>query len=236
MKTTPNKSIRELRQTLGQTQAEFAAMIGASKDTVVSWELGRNKLSPQFARRLWFATGAETETLLHGRGGVTTSGHPATRQPYTAETFAQHRKTNWGRSDEAAVGHHLRHSVDALRMLFLAAVRPADGQDRRQLPAVLASFSQWCEQTREDFQLAEQIEAQLAQRQFQIGQTRTYGWWRAQHKEAPAVYEAVGFKDDPTKSDDEELFVGHKAVPDWTPGACMRGPIPGRTRILRAMP
>ncbi len=53
-----------------------------------------------------------------------------------------------------------------------------------------------------------------------------------QHKEAPAVYEALGFKDDPSKRDDEELFVGREAVPEWTPGRCMRGPIPGRTRIL----
>ena len=128
MKTKPNKSVRELRKTIGQTQAEFAAMLGASKDTVVSWELGRNKLSPQFARRIWFATGAESETLLRGRGGVTSAGYPAERQPYTAKTFAQHRKTNWGRSDEAAVRHHLKHCVDALRMLFLAAVRPAGGQ------------------------------------------------------------------------------------------------------------
>ncbi len=29
----------------GQTQAEFAGMIGASKDALVSWELGRNPLS-----------------------------------------------------------------------------------------------------------------------------------------------------------------------------------------------
>ena len=38
MKTTPNETLRELRRMLGQTQGEFAAMIGASKDTVVSWE------------------------------------------------------------------------------------------------------------------------------------------------------------------------------------------------------
>ena len=236
MKTRPNQTVRELREILGQTQAEFAAMIGASKDTVVSWENGRNKLSPQFARRLWFATGAEIETLLSGRGGVTTSGHPASRQPYTVEAFARHRKTNWGRSDEAAVRHHLKHCVDALRMLFLASIRPADGQERRQLPAVLAAFSQWCEQTRLDFHLEEQIQAQLEQRKFKLGHTHTYGEWRAAYKESPAAFEAAGFKDDPTKSDDEELFVGHEARPDWTPGVCMKGPIPGRTRILRELP
>jgi DNA-binding XRE family transcriptional regulator len=233
MKTRPNQSIRELRQTLGQTQGAFAAMLGASKDTVVSWELGRNKLSPQFARRIMFATGAEPETLLRGRGGVTTCGHPATRQPFTAEAFAQHRKSNWGRSDEAAVRHHLKHCVDALRILFLAVARPTGDSNRLQLPAVLESFSQWCEQTRVDFQLEKSIEAQLEERKFRLGRTHTYGFWRKLNKDNPLAAEAAGFKDDRSKRDEDEVFVGCEAVPEWTPGASMRGPTPGRTRILR---
>jgi DNA-binding XRE family transcriptional regulator len=39
MKTKSNKTIRELGRMLGLTQAEFAAMIGASKDTVVTLKL-----------------------------------------------------------------------------------------------------------------------------------------------------------------------------------------------------
>jgi len=41
----PNRAVQELRGRVGPTQGEFAAMIGASKDTAVSWENGRNKLS-----------------------------------------------------------------------------------------------------------------------------------------------------------------------------------------------
>jgi len=124
MKTRPNKAIRELRKMLNLTQAELAAMIGASKDTVVSWELGRNKVSPQFARRLTFATGVEAEALLRGRGPLTTHDPVVVRKLFTAETFAEHRSTHWGRSDEAAARHHLRNCADALRILFLAAARP----------------------------------------------------------------------------------------------------------------
>ena len=40
-------------------------MIGASKDAVVSWEVGRNELSESFARRIEFATGVEAKSLLH---------------------------------------------------------------------------------------------------------------------------------------------------------------------------
>jgi transcriptional regulator with XRE-family HTH domain len=55
----PNEALRELRQIIGRTQGEFAAMIGASKDAVASWEIGRNQLSPPFARRIALAMGVE---------------------------------------------------------------------------------------------------------------------------------------------------------------------------------
>jgi DNA-binding XRE family transcriptional regulator len=232
MKTRPNQAIRQLRQIMGATQAELAAMIGAAKDTVVSWELGRNRLSRQFAGRLSFATGVAAEALLRGRGPLTARDPLAKRRPFTAETFAEHRRTQWGRSDEAAARQHFRNCADALRILFQAAVWPTRGQNRPQLPAVLESFRQWCEATRVDFQLDEGIQAQLAQRRFKLGQTRPYGEWRRRHKGSPAAFEAAGYQDDPSKGDAEGLFVGREAVPAWTPGACMRGPIPGQTRVL----
>ena len=232
MKDQPNQAIRKLRQIIGATQAELAAMIGASKDTVVSWELGRNRVSRHFAGRLSFATGVAAEALRRGRGPLTARDPLVQGRPFTAEVFAEHRRTQWGRSDEAAARQHFRNCADALQILFRAAVWPRGGQKRQQLPAVLESFRQWCEATRVDFQLDEGIEGQLAQRRFKIGQTRTYGQWRRMHKESPAALAAAGYKDDRSKRDAEELFVGREAVPAWTPGASMRGPIPGRTRVL----
>ena len=73
---------------------------------------------------------------------------------------------------------------------------------------MLESFRQWCEATRVDFQLDEAIQAQLAQRRFKIGQTRPYGEWRRLHQGSPATFEAVGYKDDPSKRDEDVLFVG----------------------------
>ena len=83
MKTRPNQAIKKLRQIIGQTQAELAAMIGASKDTVVSWELGRNRLSRQFAGRLSFATGVAAEALLRGRGPLTARDPLVKRRPFS---------------------------------------------------------------------------------------------------------------------------------------------------------
>jgi transcriptional regulator with XRE-family HTH domain len=69
-----NEALREVRQIIGRTQGEFAAMIGASKDAVASWEIGRNRLAPQFARRIALATGVEEEGLRRGRGPLRSNG------------------------------------------------------------------------------------------------------------------------------------------------------------------
>ena len=67
MKTKLNQTLWELRRILGLTQAEFATMIGASKDTVASWDAGRNRLSLAFARRIAFATGVDEGSLPEGK-------------------------------------------------------------------------------------------------------------------------------------------------------------------------
>jgi transcriptional regulator with XRE-family HTH domain len=222
MKTRPNEAIREVRKIIGQTQGEFAAMIGASKDAVVSWENGRNKLSPQFARRIAFATGVDEKPLLRGRGGLTCyvplAGHP----PFTAETFKRHRTTYWGRTDEAAARQHLANCVDALGLIFAGASRPQRGAGYR-LPGVLDSFIQWCERTREDFQLAREIEEQLRQRKAKLAVSHTYKQWRTMQQEDPTACRLMGFKDDRRKGDNESLRLEIETVPVWSPGYPMRG-------------
>ena len=75
--------MKELRKIIGRTQGEFAAMIGASKDAVASWETGRNKLSRQFARRIAFATGVEEGALVRGSGPLRCYVPLAGRQAFT---------------------------------------------------------------------------------------------------------------------------------------------------------
>jgi transcriptional regulator with XRE-family HTH domain len=223
MKLKPNQSIRAVRKIIERTQAEFAAMIGASKDAVASWEIGRNRLSATFARRISLATGVDAKDLLRGRGRLTTyipfEGHPL----FSAETFARHRETYWGRSGEGAARQHLRHCADALGLLFLAAAKPGRGKLRYRLPAVVDSFIQWCESTREDFHLDRQIDAQLEQRKAKLALNHPYGQWRTMAKEDPAVCRAAGFKDDPRRSDQEMLRLEMETLPLWRPGHSMRG-------------
>ena len=222
MKTRPNRAIRELRQIIGRTQGEFAAMIGASKDAVASWETGRNRLSEPFARRMALATGVDAKALLRGRGPVTCYVPFSGQQPFSKAVFDQYRGTYWGRSDEAAARQHLRNCADALGLIFAAAARPR-GKVRHRLPGVVDSFIQWCERTREDFQLGGEIEEQLRQRKAKLVLNHTYRQWRAMQKDDPTICRMMGFKDDPRKSDSENLQLEAETIPIWKPGHPMRG-------------
>src|ERR1039457_1366000 len=70
MRTTSlnGQKIAESRHSTGMSQARFAAMLGVSKDTIISVENGRNRLSASLARRLRFATGGNNLALLEGTG------------------------------------------------------------------------------------------------------------------------------------------------------------------------
>lgn len=228
MKTRHNQALRDLRRILDQSQTEFAAMVGVSKDAVASWEIGRSQISPPLARRITLATGVDEKALLRGRGPLTTYipcvGHP----PFTAETFERHRSTYWGRSDEAAARQHLKHGADTLGLLLVAAAQPSGGKGPCRLPAVVDSFIQWCERTREDFNLEAGIDAQLAERKGKVVVNHTYREWRAMQKEDPGACRFMGFKDDPKKKDEENLRLEAETMPIWWPGRPMR--VPGGAR------
>jgi transcriptional regulator with XRE-family HTH domain len=222
MRNWTKRRIRERRQILSQTQAEFAAMIGASKDAVASWETGRNRLSRQFARRIGLATGVEEGALLRGRGRLRRYVPFAGRQAFTAAQFEQYRKSYWGRSEEAAARQHLRNCVEALELLFLAAARP-HGKTRHRLSGVLDSFLQWCDRTREEFQLEPETQKLLEQRKAKLVIQHTYGEWRRMQKEDAGACRLMGFTEDAAKSDKENLRLEAETVPIWRPGHSMRG-------------
>jgi len=224
MKKYDNDAVRAIRKIIGQTQAEFAVMIGASKDAVVSWETGRNKLSAAFARRIALVTGVDGKSL-HLGVSVPFSNTPDVHV-YTAEDFARHQKSEWGRSDEESARRKLEQCREAMELLLLAAVQPDGERIRHRLPGLMDAFIQWCETAREDFKLGPQIDAQLARRPFKAGITQTYREWRAMARQDPAALQAAGFKDDPKKGDREELRLELELVPGWAPGRSMKPPKP----------
>jgi transcriptional regulator with XRE-family HTH domain len=222
MKTKTNKNLRELRRILGQTQGAFAATVGVSKDTVASWETGRNRLSAGMARRIALATGGEERSLRDGRGPLR-AHHPFPRRPFTREEFERHQKSFWGTNAEASARRQMPRCADALELLFTAAARSGEGGSAARLAGVLDAFIQWCEQTREDFQLGAQIEAQLEQRKSPLVLSKSYTQWREMAQVDPDVVRMFGFKDDPKRSGSEQLRLSMETVPVWRPGYDMRG-------------
>jgi len=219
-----NEAIRAIRKIIGQTQAEFAVMIGASKDAVVSWEIGRNKLSATYARRIALVTGVDGE-LLH-KGVSVPMSQDADGHAYTAADFERHQKREWGHSDEASARRQLELCQETLELLLLAAVKAGGEKSRARLPGVMDSFMQWCESARADFELGPQIDARLERRRKKVGMTQEWRDWRAMARANPVGLKASGYKDDPRKGDRDQLRLELEMVPGWAPGRSMKWPRP----------
>jgi transcriptional regulator with XRE-family HTH domain len=220
--------IRELRRILGLTQGKFATLIGASKDTIASWDTGRNPLSPSLARRIALVTGVDERSLLRPEGELRVKhGFPPKR--YTLEEFQLYRKRFWGHSAEENVRRQWRPCADTLEVVFLAAATGNDEAEPTRLSGVVDSFIQWCRQTREEFGLGPAIEAELAKRKGTLELTHSYGQWREMAKEDPTMARMMGFKDNPKRRDEESLTLKMENVPEWMPGTSMRGAMGKRT-------
>ena len=213
--------MKELRKVIGITQRELAAMIGASKDTVASWEIGRNRVSAGMARRIALATGVDERSLLKGSRPMLTY-HPA-RRPFTLEEFERHQKLFWGGSAEESVRRHLPRCTDALELLLRAAAQAGEGGIPARMAGVLDSFIQWCQQTRKDFRLEKEIDAQLEERKATLELNKSYARWREMAKTDPEMARRMGFKDDPKRDGKETLRLSMETVPVWMPGQSMRG-------------
>jgi transcriptional regulator with XRE-family HTH domain len=219
----PNEAVRALRKTIGLTQAEFATLIGVSKDAVVSWELGRNELSATFARRIALVTGVDGRMLRLGISVPFSQAEDA--HVYTKEDFERHQATEWSGTEEAQA-ERLAHCMDTLELLFRAAARTDGDPPRQRLPGLMDSFMQWSESAREDFKLGPAVDEQLGQRRFRAGMTQEYRDWRAMARVDPEALNAAGFQDDPSKGDKEPLRLKLDLVPGWAPGRSMKPPRP----------
>jgi len=221
MKTIASEKIRQLRRLLGLTQGRFAVTIGVSKDAVASWETGRNQLSAGMARRIALATGVDERSLL--KGGLTLLTYALPRRPFTIEEFHQHQEQFWGKSRGQGVQRHLERCGDALELIFRAAEKASEKEGLSRLAGVLDSFIQWCQQTRQDFQLEEGIDAQLEERKAKLELNKSYGQWREMAKKDPVLARKFGFRDDRKQGDQEMLRLSLETVPVWMPGQSMRG-------------
>jgi transcriptional regulator with XRE-family HTH domain len=236
MKPKPYHPIRELRTILGQTQAELAVTLGVSKDAVVSWENGRNPLSPAMGRRITLVTGVE-ETSLHKTKGPLLTRGTSPKRPFTMEEYQRYRKMFWGDTPEEAVRRRSGPCADTLELMLLAAGKAGGGEAGNRLAGLLDAFVQWCQQAREDFDLGEAIDAELAKRTWEMKLTQTHAEWRRMAKAEPGRARMMGFKDDPQKDGREALTLRVEMAPLWMPGESMRAHRPqGQVDVLRPDP
>jgi DNA-binding XRE family transcriptional regulator len=97
--------VAKLREILGKTQAQFAVMLGVSRDTIVSVENGRNRLRPGLAARIHIATGVNQVNLLENTGVLMTGDQdPYGRgiSEYTRESFEEWRNNVFYEGDDPA--------------------------------------------------------------------------------------------------------------------------------------
>ena len=151
MKTRKNagRLVAELREIIGKSQTQFAAMIGVSPDTIISVENARNGLSRKLATKIQIATGADLwqET-------------PRTRLNYTLEEFKRWRD-KYSPSNETAALKQFEEMKHCLKVVFLAAAKSGLAGNRDRLPAVCLSFREWLTDTRQHFKLDDEIEDAL---------------------------------------------------------------------------
>ncbi len=138
--------VAELRKIIGKSQSQFAAMLGVSKDTIISVENGRNQLSKKLEARITIATGANFKEEAWGNG----------LQDYTLETFNEYRQ-GFHELDEETSKTRIEAVKFWMETIFKAARKPGVGGNRDRFPAVFHSLLEWFRDVHENFKLGPEI-------------------------------------------------------------------------------
>ena len=222
MKTEPNRTITKLRKIIEKTQEQFAVMLGVSKDTIVSVENGRNRLTSRLAKRIYIATGALPSSLEDNTGEVLAQDH-ATRgpvMPYTKDYFDRWRKIAMGVvGDDPVSRDKTAESMfdltkDRIEVLLVAATCPGI-TDRDRFPAVLQSLDEWIDATYHDFGLAAEVDAVIRERTYEKGKgSFTVGMVRQCIAEGGPCH--FRFKDSKKLQDSDKVELEYEFYYKWT--------------------
>jgi transcriptional regulator with XRE-family HTH domain len=208
-----NLSLVRLREIIGRTQAEFAAMIGVSVDTIKSLETGRLALSPRLAGAIRLATGADVGDLHRGDGRLTDCG-----AEYQRKHFDLWRTHYFPSSERQAKEWLDRIVLPHMRLLFLAASKSGRAKLKDRLPGLLLSWQRWEQDAVASFRLEPEIDALLNRKPLRDSRTLTWGEWRQSH---PLTQRFYGFKDDPRKRAGQPLTLEVTPRRLFTPGASL---------------
>lgn len=157
------RRVAELREFTGMSQVQFAAMLGVSRETIISVENGRNRLSRGLAKRFRFGAGVDDSELLDGRRMLLDMDG----NPYSADSFRRWQDqypelkdgTQKSERDRLALA-----SFDFLKswieLIFIAATRSGVG-GRNRFPNVLKSLEAWMEEVCLECKLGNEIKTVL---------------------------------------------------------------------------
>jgi hypothetical protein len=138
---------------------------------------------------------------------------------YTTEFFEHWRKDHF-KSDSETVKNYVSIGAHSLNLVLSAAARPGAGKLKDRLPAVWLSFTDWLDQTAQDFKLEPEIEAVLELQKWKQSISMTYGEWR----KLKPLADLYGFTDNKRKPDSEQHTEETEERRMWNPGSDMRPP------------
>jgi transcriptional regulator with XRE-family HTH domain len=144
--------MRNLRRTIGQTQAQFAQMVGVQPITINRIENGSLKeISPHLAVRIHVTTGISISELAKGPAGKLIDHFG---RPYSNKTFAWWKKAfrQASESDAEKIAENLSWWLE---VLLRAAARSRGGNGYN---GVIATLIQSMEKIRRDFGLGKIID------------------------------------------------------------------------------
>ena len=141
------RMVTQLRKIIGKSQSQFAAMLGVSKDTIISVENGRNQLSKSLAGKILISTGVSfTDNIWHK--GL---------EDYTKTDFDEFRKEFYSPYNETISGR-LSEVQSGVGIALRAAAKPGVAGVKDRLPAVYFSLLEWLKDIRKNFKLGPEMD------------------------------------------------------------------------------
>ena len=158
--------VRLLREALGQTQSEFARLIGVSPKYLQKIELGERPLTDDLADFMMAAFGVSPDSVKQKKGRplhlLGNRGHRDLGNNISSWQFFTDKVEEWTRRDDLC-----QYFLPKLDVLLDAARRKKQAAAYKYPKAIAVSLrlNRWIDQTVDDFGLRQSINMVLAERE-----------------------------------------------------------------------
>lgn len=177
-----NHPVRQVRTCLGETQTNFAKLVGCSAIAIQRIENGTLKLSAKLAHAIAEAASADPQSLLKGPGATALDGMG---QLYTKESFQQLK--GLVPMTDKELRRYLDSLIGFLELLLIASNRAGSSKTHGVNAAVQAAFAKIAD----DFKLVHGINGFLTEQ----GSVRKRKYQVADLRKFPAYARLIDFQD-----------------------------------------